>query len=47
MYTTIIAMTIAAAVAVYWVEDNLACWFEAGTDSCVGCTDDCLDREGE
>lgn len=43
MKLTIIAMTLAAALAAYWIEEYLPCFFDAGTDSCVDCTDDCLD----
>ncbi len=45
MKVTIIAMTIAAALAVYWIEDNASCLWNDGTDSCVECADDCLEQE--
>lgn len=33
-------------IGAYFVTQELAClWWEAGTDTCVGCTDDCLDGE--
>ncbi len=45
MKVTIIAMTIAVALAAYWIKDNADCLWNDGTDNCVGCTDDCLDSE--
>jgi len=45
MKVAIIAVTIAVALAAYWIEDNAGCLWSDDTDSCVGCTDDCLDNE--
>lgn len=49
MKPIIIAMTLAAAIAAHWIQDNYDCLFVSyGTDTCVGCTDDCLEpMEGE
>ncbi|MDH5667844.1 MAG: hypothetical protein OEY86_07535 [Nitrospira sp.] len=44
MKPVILAMTLAAALAVNWIYENVDCLlFSAGTDTCVGCTDDCLE----
>lgn len=43
MKPVLVAMTLAAAISVYWVMDELDCWFNPGTDTCVECVDDCLD----
>ena len=45
MKVTIIAMTIAAALAAYWIDSSVRCVWDDWTDLCVGCTDDCLERE--
>lgn len=45
MKPVIIAMTLALALAAYWIEEELPCLFEEGTDICAGCTDDCLSPE--
>ena len=44
MTPVILAMTLAAAMAAQWITENFDClFFSAGTDTCVGCTDDCLE----
>ncbi len=45
MKLTLIAMTIAAALTVYWIEEYAECLLNPGTDECTECTDDCLDKE--
>lgn len=45
MKPVIIAMTLAAALAALWIEEQIPCLFDDGTDLCVGCTDDCLEPE--
>ncbi len=45
MKPIIIAMSLAAALAAYAILDSYECWVNAGTDTCVECTDDCLDGE--
>lgn len=44
MKPLIVAMSIALALAAYWIEEFAPCFFDDGTDYCTGCTDDCLDR---
>lgn len=42
----IVVVMIGWVIGTYFITQELAClWWEAGTDTCVGCTDDCLDRE--
>ena len=44
MTPVLLAMTLAAALSIHWVADQWDCLFvSAGTDTCVGCTDDCLE----
>jgi hypothetical protein len=45
MQPIIIAMSLALALSVYWVYDNIDCLFDSGTDTCVECVDDCMDKE--
>lgn len=47
MKPIIVAMTVALALAAYWIEEEFPCFFEAGTDACVGCEEDCLDPQPE
>lgn len=47
MNPVIIAMTVALALTAYAIVDSYECFLEAGTDTCVGCTDDCLDPTEE
>lgn len=47
MKPIIIAMSLALALAAYWIEEELPCLFDAGTDTCVQCEDDCLDPQPE
>lgn len=44
MKPIIIAMTLAAALAAYWIEEQVPCLFNDGTDLCL-CVDDCMDPE--
>lgn len=44
MKTVILAMSLAAALAAYWIEDTWPCWFDDSTDQCVGCVEECLER---
>lgn len=45
MKPIIIAMSLAAALAAYAIIDSYECWVNAGNDTCVECTDDCLSPE--
>lgn len=47
MKPILFAMTLAAALSIYWIMDWWECIVNPGTDSCVGCTDDCLEPEEE
>lgn len=43
MKPVIVAMTLALALTAYWIVEYAECFIDPGTDSCTGCTDDCLD----
>lgn len=43
MKPVIFAMTLATALAAYWILEEFDCLMNPGTDTCVECTDDCLE----
>lgn len=46
MQPVIIAMTLAAALAAYWINEELECLLEPGTDYCLQCGEECLEPTG-
>lgn len=47
MKPVMIAMTLATALAVMWIVEELECLLDPGTDTCVECTEDCLEPKEE
>lgn len=45
MNPIIFALALALGLATLSFHESIECWLEPGTDSCVGCTDDCLEME--
>ena len=43
----VVAMALASALSIFWIAEQLDCLLEPGTDTCVGCVDDCLDPADE
>lgn len=43
MKPVIFAMTLASALAAYWIIEEFDCLIYPGTDACVECADDCLE----
>lgn len=46
MKPVILAMTMAAALAAYWITEEADCLLTPETDACL-CVDDCLSPGGE
>ena len=44
MKPVIFAMTLATALAAYWILEEFDCLMNPSTGTCVECTDDCLDH---
>lgn len=43
----LLAMTLASALSILWISEQIDCLLNPGTDTCVGCVNDCMDSADE